>query len=229
MTRETILVVDDEPRIVKILEHALRTEGYRVLKATSGVEALTLEREGHPDLIILDLLMRGLDGYEVCRRVRAVNNTPIMVLSEADGESDKIEAFKLGADDYVTKPFRLRELLDRVDELLAKTRRDIALHRQDSRVVGELVIDHDATRVTLDGMPVTLTSEEFDLLWCLAMHPGRVFTRDQLLACLSDGESAAGRHAINQLVAGLRDKIEHDPAAPGLIETVRGVGYRFNG
>lgn len=229
MARETILVVDDEPRIVKILEDALRTKGYSVLKATSGAEALTLEREQQPDLIILDLLMRGIDGYEVCRRVKAVSSTPVMVLSEKDGESDRIEAFKRGADDFVAKPFRLRELLGRVDGLLAKTRQDIALHRQDSRVIGELVIDHDARRVTLDGRPVPLTPEEFDLLWCLAMHPKRVFTRDQLLSCLPDRDSATGRHTINRLVACLRERIESDPSAPELIETVRGVGYRFNG
>jgi two-component system KDP operon response regulator KdpE len=222
-----ILVVDDEQEIVRALSRALKAHGYAVLTASSGEEAVELIATEHPDLVLLDLLLPGMSGLEVCRRVRAESNVPIIVLSVKGAERDKVEALDLGADDYVAKPFG-------VDEVLARVR--VALRRavqppsgaEPRFQVGPLSLDFARRRVELGGEDVSLTPTEFDLLKVLIIHRGKILTRQMLLKEVWGAEAHARVHSLHVYVAQLRQKIEPLPDRPCLILTIPGVGYRFN-
>jgi two-component system KDP operon response regulator KdpE len=222
-----ILVVDDEKEILRALQRSLSAHGYKVLTAASGEEAIEAVSRFHPDLMLLDLLLPGISGLEVCRRIRASSNIPILVLSVKDAERDKVEALDLGADDYVAKPFGIDEVLARVRVALrhiAQAPTGSAPHFQ----AGPLVVDFAQRRVLLDGRDVPLTPTEYDLLKVFISHRGKLLTRQMLLKELWGADAHARMHSLHVYVAQLRQKIEPVPERPHFILTIPGVGYRFN-
>jgi DNA-binding response OmpR family regulator len=224
----TILLVDDEDSIQKLLAYPLEREGYRVLQARDGVEALERFASERVDLVVLDIMLPKLDGLEVCKRLRAESEVPIIMLTARDDELDKVLGLELGADDYITKPFSIREFRSRVRALLRRA----AVSRQvdeDGEVISAqgLTIDLARRVVEVGGNRVQLTYVEFELLRILASHPGRVYSRRMLLEALWGGADYREPRTIDVHVRHLREKLEPDPAEPEYILTVRGVGYRF--
>ncbi len=224
----TILLVDDEDSIQKLLTYPLERDGFRVIPARDGDEALRRFAEEDVDLVVLDIMLPRLDGLEVCKRLRAESTVPIIMLTARDDELDKVLGLELGADDYITKPFSIREFRSRIRALL---RRAATPHVRDDTEetidAGDVVIDVPRRTVTAHGRPVQLTFVEFELLRLLAASPGRVFSRRQLLERLRGGADYREPRTIDVHVRHLREKIEVDPREPELILTVRGVGYRF--
>src|ERR687885_195288 len=224
----TILLVDDEEAVQKLLAYPLEHEGFRVLQARDGEEALARFAAEDVDLVVLDLMLPKLDGLEVCKRLRAESEVPIIMLTARDDELDKVVGLELGADDYITKPFSIREFRSRVRALL---RRATAPRRVgvDGEAIetGELKIDPARRTVELGGEPVQVTYVEFELLRTLAANPGRVFTREMLLTALWGDHAYREPRTIDVHVRHLREKLERDPREPAYIFTVRGVGYRF--
>ena len=226
----TVLVVDDEPNLVELVRGYLAREGYIVLTASDGAGALALARTHRLDLIVLDLMLPGLDGVEVCRQLRQFSDAYVLMLTAKAEEVDKIVGLSVGADDYLTKPFSPRELAARVKAMLRRPRA-LASAEPDAmptRTLGDLVVDEGRHVVTRRGQAVPLTAREFRLLATLAGHPGRVFTRAQLLERVW-GDDYYDDHVVDVHVANLRRKLEDDPATPRYVETVRGVGYRVGG
>jgi DNA-binding response OmpR family regulator len=225
----TILLVDDEEAVQKLLTYPLEREGFTVVHARDGEEALARFAEGPVDLVVLDLMLPKLDGLEVCKRLRASSSVPIIMLTARDDELDKVLGLELGADDYITKPFSIREFRSRVRALLRRATAPRPGEREDDEVieVGELKIDVPRRTVEVRGDEVQLTFVEFELLRVLAASPGRVFSRRQLLEKLRGGADYREPRTIDVHVRHLREKIERDPHEPALILTVRGVGYRF--
>ncbi|MDE3075329.1 MAG: response regulator transcription factor [Chloroflexota bacterium] len=224
-----ILVVDDEPNLVELVLGYLQREGYDIRTASSGPEALELVRAHDPDVVVLDVMLPGLDGIEVCRRLRQFSDAYVLMLTARTEEIDKIVGLSVGADDYLTKPFSPRELVARVKALLRRPRSGplAAAPAPPPLSYGALAIDESRHQVAKDGSPVALTAREFSLLLRLASHPGRVFTRQQLLEAVW-GDAYYDDHVVDVHVSNLRRKIEDDPARPRYLETVRGVGYRFH-
>jgi two-component system, OmpR family, alkaline phosphatase synthesis response regulator PhoP len=220
----TVLVVDDEPKIAQLARDYLEHAGFAVLTAGDGPSALQSARTRHPDLIVLDLGLPGLDGLEVMRSIRASGATPIVVLTARDTELDKLLGLELGADDYVTKPFSPRELVARVRAVLRRSER--AVEPAERIEVGELALDVPRLRTTVDGRSVELTATEFQLLATMAREPGRVFTRSQLLDAVHGVAFDSYERAIDAHIKNIRRKLEPDPARPRIVETVYGVGYR---
>lgn len=226
----TILVVDDEPNIREVVGLYLRREGYTVVAAADGEEALRLHRQHQPDLVVLDLMLPRLSGLEVCRRIQAERRVPLIMLTAKSEEEDRIIGLGVGADDYVVKPFSPRELTARVAAVLRRVG-EAAVARPPAQVLdfGELRIDPNTREVVVRGAPVTLTVREFDLLCYLATHPNRVFTRDQLMDLVWGYAFAADTSTVTVHMRRLREKIEHDPSQPCYLLTVWGVGYRWGG
>ncbi|HEU5277509.1 MAG TPA: response regulator transcription factor [Gaiellaceae bacterium] len=224
----TILLVDDEDSVQKLLAYPLEREGFRVLQARDGEEALRRFSSEHIDLVVLDIMLPKLDGLEVCKRLRAQSEVPIIMLTARDDELDKVLGLELGADDYITKPFSIREFRSRVRALL---RRASAVKQPgpegDVVSVGDLVIDLARRAVEVRGERVQLTYVEFELLRIFASHPGRVYSRRMLLEALWGGADYREPRTIDVHVRHLREKLEADAALPEYILTVRGVGYRF--
>jgi DNA-binding response OmpR family regulator len=224
----TILLVDDEDSVQKLLAYPLERDGYRVLQARDGQEALDRFNAEHVDLVVLDIMLPRLDGLEVCKRLRAESSVPIIMLTARDDELDKVLGLELGADDYITKPFSIREFRSRVRALLrraAAPRRD---PREDEVIESDgLKIDLARRVVEVRGGAVQLTYVEFELLRILASNPGRVYTRQMLLEGLWGGSEYREPRTIDVHVRHLREKLERDAREPELIFTVRGVGYRF--
>jgi len=225
----TILLVDDEESVQKLLTYPLERDGFRVVHALNGEEALTRFAEEHVDLVVLDVMLPKLDGLEVCKRLRSESSVPIIMLTARDDELDKVLGLELGADDYITKPFSIREFRSRVKALLRRAAAPRAGDPADDEVIerGELRIDVPRRTVEVRGQEAQLTFVEFELLRVLAAAPGRVFSRRQLLEKLRGGADYREPRTIDVHVRHLREKIEADPHEPELILTVRGVGYRF--
>jgi DNA-binding response OmpR family regulator len=224
----TILLVDDEDSVQKLLAYPLEREGFRVLQARDGEEALERFAAEQIDLVVLDVMLPKLDGLEVCKRLRAESEVPIIMLTARDDELDKVLGLELGADDYITKPFSIREFRSRVRALLrrASATRQLAVGGEVISVDG-LEIDLGRRSVRVRNEPVRLTYVEFELLRTLASHPGRVYSRRMLLEALWGGADYREPRTIDVHVRHLREKLERDPAEPEYILTVRGVGYRF--
>lgn len=223
----TILLVDDEESVQKLLTYPLEREGYRVIQARTGEEALERFEGGEIDLIVLDLMLPKVDGLEVCRRVRAQSTVPIIMLTARDDEVDKVLGLEIGADDYITKPFSIREFRSRVRALLRRAQLSTQPERSETIEIGELRIDLSRRSVESYGESVSLTYVEFELLRVLAGHPGRVFSRQQLLESLWGSADYRDPRTIDVHIRHLREKIERDASEPEFIFTVRGVGYRF--
>jgi DNA-binding response OmpR family regulator len=226
---QTILLVDDEDSVQKLLAYPLERDGYHVLPARDGEEALARFAQEQVDLVVLDLMLPRLDGLEVCRRLRAQSSVPIIMLTARGDELDKVTGLELGADDYITKPFSIREFRSRVRALLRRATAPRHDPRRETVITGDgLSIDLAARTVERDERPVPLTYVEFELLRVLASNRGRAFTRQELLEELWGGSEYRDPRTIDVHVRHLREKLEHDPKDPQLIVTVRSVGYRFS-
>ena len=219
-----ILIVDDEPKILRLVHDFLQAAGFQTSSARSGDEALMRVRTEAPDLVILDLGLPGLDGLDVTRAIRRTGDLPIIMLTARDDESDKLIGLELGADDYVTKPFSPRELVARVRAVL---RRQAGTAATEALHAGDLVLDLPRMRLTRAGEPIELTATEFTLLAAMARAPGRVFTRSQLLDAIHGVAFESYERAIDAHVKNIRRKLEPDPRSPRYLETVYGVGYRL--
>ena len=230
-----ILVVHDEPTLVETIRYNLKREGYEVVTAVDGEQAVQVARRDHPDLIVLDLMLPKLDGFEVCRILRRESTIPVIMLTAKDEEVDKIVGLEIGADEYVTKPFSMRELLARVRALLRRVQmiRDEAAERhvEEPAILraGDLELDPGQHRVFRAGVELSLKPKEFDLLGFLLRNRGQVFTREILLQRVWGYDYFGDTRTVDVHVRGLREKVEIDPSEPTRIETVRGVGYRFAG
>ncbi len=227
----TILIVEDEFAVARGVEYALQQEGYDVRVARSGEEGLEFATQQAPDLLVLDVRLPGIDGFEVLRRLRASGSkAPVLFLTARDDEVDKVIGLELGADDYLTKPFSLRELMSRIKALLRRAYGDLA-DATGGRVIRfrDLVIDLERRRVSRGDRRISLTATEFEILRHLASRPGRVYSRRELLELVRDYESSLDQDekTINVHVSHLREKLEDDPFAPAFILTVRGAGYAF--
>jgi DNA-binding response OmpR family regulator len=223
-----ILLVDDEQSVQTLLTYPLRKEGYEVITASTGREALERFREGQFDLVVLDVMLPEVDGFEVCKRLRATSSVPIIMLTAKAEELDKVLGLELGADDYITKPFSMREFRSRVKAVLRRaelSRNGDAA--EEPLVLDELMLDFAKRSVELRGEAVRLTYVEFEILSALARSPGRVFSRSMLLERLWGDSSYRDPRTIDVHIRHLREKLERDPAVPELIYTVRGVGYHF--
>lgn len=222
---KTIMVVDDEKRLVSLVESYLTQEGYRVVSAYNGREALTVAQKEKPDLIVLDVMMPEMDGYEFMRKHRAENNTPIIMLTARVDDDDKVIGLEVGADDYITKPFRPRELVARVRAVL----RRVGEKEPSAKVLkaADIVLDRDSRTVNVADNFVELTPSEFDILTALMSSPGRVYSRLDLLDIIQGIRYEGYERTIDTHIKNLRGKIEETPRSPKYIETVYGVGYRF--
>ena len=233
---EKLLIVEDEPVLLETLVYNLTRHGYLVESAGDGYVALDLARRSHPDLILLDVMLPGLDGFEVCRILRQEMNVPILMLTARDDEIDRVIGLEIGADDYITKPFSMRELMARVKAQLRRVR----LLREESEVQAELVsreilrfdnlvVDTTRREVLLDNNPLPLKPKEFDLLLFLARHRGQALSRELILSQVWGWDFSGGSRTVDVHIRWLRVKIESDTARPSRIVTVRGAGYRFEG
>jgi DNA-binding response OmpR family regulator len=224
----TILVVDDETTLRETLVEALETEGFRVVSAADGREALTVFRAERPDLVLLDLMLPELSGIEVCRIIRAESGVPIVMLTAKDSEIDKVVGLELGADDYVTKPFSVRELSARIRALFRRSEQALASENPPAVVdLGRVQVDIAGHRLLRDGDALPVKPKAFELLLFLLRHPGQVFTRDQLLERVWGYDYAGETRTVDVHVHWLRSQIEDQPSSPQFIHTVRGVGYGF--
>lgn len=228
--KKRILVVDDDPKILKALDQALQQEGYEVYRAEDGLQALEMARKVKPDLMILDIMLPKMDGFEVLAQLQSEGGIPTLILSARGEEMDKVVGFNVGADDYLVKPFRLSELLLRVRAILRRTAGARAPIDEDRPLKFKDIEIHRSSRtVIVRGKPVDLTPKEFDLLWLLASHPGHVFSREALLQRVWHSDYSGDEAALTVCVRRLREKIERDPGHPELIKTIWGIGYKFDG
>jgi phosphate regulon transcriptional regulator PhoB len=224
-----ILIVEDEQDLIKLLRYNLEKEGFRVAHTTDGSLALAQMRRDTPDLVILDLMLPGMDGLEVCRQLRRHDRyapLPILMLTARGEEADRVVGLEIGADDYVIKPFSMRELIARVRALLRR-HEPVTVNRATIQR-GSLVIDPSAHSVVIGGREVALSALEFGLLHQLASHPGMVFSRDQLLDRVWGNDRSVTQRSVDVYIRRVREKIEPQPKEPKFVQTVHGVGYRFS-
>ena len=233
MPKARILVVEDEENILEAVRYSLEGQGYDTLTATDGVTGLSLTRTERPDLVILDVMLPGMDGLEVCRAIRREHDMPVLILTARVEEIDRIVGLELGADDYITKPFSMRELMARVKAHIRRYRKSERGSAADTAngllVSGNLEVDIAGHRVRLNGRELDLRPREFRLLTLFMQRIGRALTRDQVLETLWSQDYIGDARTVDVHVRWLREKIEDDPGRPTRIVTVRGVGYRFEG
>jgi DNA-binding response OmpR family regulator len=222
----TVLVVDDEPIVRGVVARYLVREGHRILEADDGDTARETIEHSEPDLVVLDVMLPGTDGLELCRWIRSSSELPVIMLTARGEEADRIVGLELGADDYVTKPFSPRELAARVRSVLRRSTRP-ALTSEERIAFGEVELDRSTRDASKRGVEVRLTAKEFDLLWFLASHPRRVFSRDQLMASVWGYTAALDTGTVTVHIRRLREKIEDEPSSPQHLETLWGVGYRL--
>jgi DNA-binding response OmpR family regulator len=234
---EKILVVEDELSLQETLAYNLKRQGYEVETTGNGLEALEIARRDHPDLILLDIMLPGIDGFEVCRVLRQEMTTPVLMLTARDDEIDRVVGLEVGADDYLTKPFSMRELMARVKALLRRVRlireeigvSNAALAESEMMVFDDLTINLSRREVSLKDTALSLKPQEYELMLYLAQHRGRALSRDAILENVWGWEYSGDSRTVDVHVRWLREKIEIEPANPRRIVTVRGVGYRFEG
>ncbi len=226
--KETVLVIDDDRTLLGLLRPSLEKAGYRFIGVTNGIDGLQSVYKDRPDLVILDVMMPRMDGWETCARIREVSQVPIIMLTAKDEEADKVKGFQYGVDDYVTKPFSFAELTARVGAVLHRARRSRPEEARKVYIFDDLLVDVENFRVTVRGEPVELTPTEFQLLVCLAENAGRILTHEQLLARVW-GEEYVDIGYVKRYIWYLRRKIERDPSNPEYIITERGFGYRLEG
>jgi DNA-binding response OmpR family regulator len=225
--RGRVLIADDDPGILDVVSFALENEGYETVSVDSGEKALEAAAGDAFDIVVLDVMMPGTSGLEVCRRLRADSRVPILMLTAKDAELDRVLGLELGADDYVTKPFSVPELVSRVRAILRRRELDRTEGEGIIRSVGGVRVDLARHTVTVDDKPVQLTPSEFRLCALLAQEPERVFSRRQIMEYLWDSPYVGDQHACEVHISNLRRKLERDPSKPERIVTVRGVGYKF--
>jgi DNA-binding response OmpR family regulator len=223
---KTILIIDDEPKILDICQDYLKAAGFEVLRARDGVQGLAVARQARPDLVVLDLMLPGMDGLDVCRSIRRESDTPIIMLTARVEESDKLVGLELGADDYITKPFSPRELVARVRVILRRVSSAGPAGAELIRA-GELTLDRGRYLAILPEHEISLTPTEFELLATLASQPGRIFSRGQLLMALRGVTFESYERAIDSHIRNLRRKIEPEDSEPRYIITVHGAGYKL--
>lgn len=228
MAGELILVVDDEANIVELVRLYLQQEGFRVLEASDGSAALEVLGKERPDLLVLDIMLPEVDGWEVCRRVRAFSQVPIIMLTARDAEVDRIVGLEIGADDYLVKPFSPRELVARVKAVLRRAQAEQPAETVKQLQVDDLSIDPARRKVTRGKQEINLTTKEFDLLYLLAVNRGIVFTRERLLERVWGYNYAGDTRTVDVHLRHLREKLEKDPGQPAYLLTVWGVGYKFS-
>ena len=221
----TVLVVDDEPIVREVVVRYLAREGHRTLEAADGSVARGLIERGSPDLVVLDVMLPGTDGLELCRWIRGRSELPVIMLTARGEEADRIVGLELGADDYVTKPFSPRELAARVRSVLRRS--TASAPGASALTFGDLRLERETRETSKGGEPIRLTAKEFDLLWFLASHPRRVFSRDQLMSSVWGYTAELDTGTVTVHVRRLREKIEDDPSQPRYLETVWGIGYRL--
>lgn len=229
MAMEKILIVDDEEHICELIKFNLENSGYQCICALNGIDALNIVKEEKPDLVLLDLMLPGMDGYDVCKEIRKDNNTAttsIIMITAKGEELDKVLGLELGADDYITKPFSVREMVARVKAVLR--RRTTINIESKSYILGNIVIDFEKHSLTKEGKKIELTLKEFELLEVLIKNKGKVMTRDFLLDRIWGYEYIGETRTVDVHIRHLRKKIEDDDKNPKYIETIRGIGYRFN-
>ena len=222
-----ILIVDDEPSITEFVSYAMQKEGYETDVASDGETALKMLEEKHYDLFALDIMLPGIDGYDLCRRIRAKMDTPILFLSARDSELNKVVGLELGADDYLAKPFGVRELMARTHALLRRSQPNDSLSSASEICAGGITLDEDAHTANGNKGPIDLTPREFELLACLMRNAGKVVSREDLLHDAWGWEFITETKTVDTHIKRLRDKIEAAGYDPKLVETVRGYGYRF--
>ncbi|HBE78688.1 MAG TPA: DNA-binding response regulator [Firmicutes bacterium] len=229
MMAKQILIIDDEPMIVESVGYNLKQEGYQVLTALDGETGLQLAQTQDIDLILLDLMLPGISGLEICRQIRQQSSVPIIMLTAKEGEIDRVLGLELGADDYVTKPFSMRELMARIKSVLKRIVPAGTGTSETIKVIrtGELQIDLMGHEVTVKDQVINLSSKEYELLRIMASHPGQVLSREQLLNLVWGNDFYGDSRTVDVHIRWLREKIEHDPGEPEYILTVRGVGYKF--
>jgi DNA-binding response OmpR family regulator len=221
----TVLVVDDEPIVRDVVVRYLESAGFDTVEAGDGDDARGLLEQRTPDVVLLDVMLPGTDGFELCRWIRGRSSVPVILLTARGDEDDRIVGLDLGADDYVTKPFSPRELIARVRAVLRRVDAPTAPGERIS--FDDLQLDAEKREVTRGGRELRLTAKEFDLLWFLATHPRKVFSRDELMRRIWGYEAAFDTGTVTVHIRRLREKIEEDPSQPGFLQTVWGVGYRF--
>ena len=228
MNQPRILIVEDEPSFVDALEIGLRREGFAVEVAVDGVEALQRFEVVQPDLVLLDLMLPKLSGLDVCRQIRQASTVPIIIVTAKSTEVDAVLGLEVGADDYVTKPYRVHELVARIRAQLRRVSMDAAPKPEGSAIsVGDVVLDPDEHRVTVSGAEVTLPLKEFEVLHLLLANAGRVLTRETLIERVWGSDYVGDTKTLDVHIKRLRSKIEVEPASPSRIATIRGLGYRF--
>lgn len=227
MDSATILVVDDEPSIREVVSLYLKRAGYRVVMADDGQAALKALEAHSPNLVVLDLMLPEIDGFEITRQLRAKRDTPIIMLTARGEETDRILGLEMGADDYIVKPFSPRELVSRVKAVLRRVHPPESTEEEQTLTFDDLHIDPTTRLIVVDGEEKVLTAKEFDLLWVLARHPRQVFNRDQLLDLVWGLTDYIDPSTVTVHVRRLREKVEHDPSTPRHIQTVWSVGYKF--
>lgn len=230
MSPQTILVVDDDKEINELISISLKREGYNIISAFDGHEALSLAKNHSPDLVILDILLPGIDGFEICNELRKISTVPILFVSCKDEEIDKVLGLRLGGNDFISKPFSIIELIARVK---AHMRRNYQFQKRDINddqilKYDNLIIDPTTHQVTVNGKLVELSPKEFNLLYYLAKNPNRVYKNEQLFSLLWDENHIGDTHTVMVHIYNLRKKLEDNPAKPKYIQTIRGVGYKFN-
>ena len=224
---EKILIVEDEALIADSIEYALKKEGFQVITARDGIQGLVTAREQYPDLMILDIMLPGMSGFDICRAIRGESSMPIVMLTAKTEEVDRVVGLELGADDYIIKPFSMRELIARVKAVLRRSQMQWERPKQEALKVGGLVIDSERRVVHVGGKSLHLPLKEFELLYTLVKNRDRVLTREALLNSVWRGDAYDSTRTLDVHVRWLREKIEEDPSSPRRIVTIRGVGYMF--
>lgn len=224
---KTILLVDDDPLLIDTLTYSLKKEGFQVVSAANGLEAVSLQQKITSDVVVLDIMLPGIDGWEVCRRIRRHSAVPVIMLTARDDEFDRVLGLEIGADDYLAKPFSFRELLARIRAILRRVDFDTQPTTAGLTTIGAVTLDHTARRISKNNVPLSMTQKEYDLVFTLMSRAGQVITRAELFDLVWGVDWIGDARTLDVHIRWIREKLEDDPGRPVYVQTVRGVGYRF--